>query len=102
MATARDLIRFRPPSRPGKPVCASRLTLTEAPNPNWAARQLASAFAYGTRYLERPDSFELDPVSLSLTDRSAVRGQRLYPVNAMPEFGGLRDAALGGLSPPSC
>ena len=32
-------------------------------------------------------------MSLSLTDRAAVRGQLLYPVNALPEFGGLRDAA---------
>lgn len=94
MATARDLIVFAYLAGPeNRFVPAGRLTLTEAPSPNPAARELASAFAYGARYLERPDSFELDPVSLSLTDRSAVRGQLLYPVNALPEFGGLRDAA---------
>jgi serine/threonine-protein kinase HipA len=94
MATARDLIVFAHlAGSENRFVPAGRLTLTEAPAPNPAARELASAFAYGTRYLERPDSFELDPVSLSLTDRSAVRGQLLYPVNALPEFGGLRDAA---------
>lgn len=42
---------------------------------SWSEVNPATAFAYGTRYLERPDSFELDPASLSLTDRSAVRGQ---------------------------
>ena len=94
MASARDLIVFAYLAGPeNRFVPAGRLTLTEAPTPNPAARELASAFAYGTRYLERPDSFELDPVSLSLTDRAAVRGQLLYPVNALPDFGGLRDAA---------
>ncbi|MFZ2854825.1 MAG: HipA domain-containing protein [Rhodocyclaceae bacterium] len=94
MASARDLIVFAYlAGQENRFVPAGRLTLTEAPSPNPVARELASAFAYGTRYLERPDSFELDPVSLSLTERSAVRGQLLYPVNALPEFGGLRDAA---------
>jgi serine/threonine-protein kinase HipA len=94
MATARDLIVFAYLAGPeNRFVPAGRLTLTETPAPNPAERELASAFAYGTRYLERPDSFELDPVSLNLKDRPAVRGQLLYPVNALPEFGGLRDAA---------
>lgn len=94
MATARDLFVFAYlAGTENRFVPAGRLTLTEAPDPNPAARELASAFAYGTRYLDRPDSFELDPVSLSLEDRPAVRGQLLYPVNALPEFGGLRDAA---------
>jgi serine/threonine-protein kinase HipA len=94
MASARDLIVFAyMAGSENRFVPAGRLTLTETSTPNPAARELASAFAYGTRYLERPDSFELDPVSLSLRDRAAVRGQLLYPVNALPEFGGLRDAA---------
>lgn len=94
MASVRDLIVFAYlAGAENRFVPAGRLTLTETPSPNPAARELASAFAYGTRYLERPDSFELDPVSLSLADRAAVRGQLLYPVNALPEFGGLRDAA---------
>lgn len=94
MATARDLFVFAYlAGAENRFVPAGRLTLTEAPSPNPTARELASAFAYGTRYLDRPDSFELDPVSLSLTDRAAVRGQLLYPDNALPEFGGLRDAA---------
>ncbi|MFV5215528.1 type II toxin-antitoxin system HipA family toxin [Azonexus caeni] len=94
MASVRDLIVFAYlAGTENRFVPAGRLTLTETPSPNPAARELASAFAYGTRYIERPDSFELDPVSLSLADRAAVRGQLLYPVNALPEFGGLRDAA---------
>ncbi|WP_374327958.1 type II toxin-antitoxin system HipA family toxin [Azonexus sp.] len=94
MASVRDLIVFAYlAGTENRFVPAGRLTLTETPSPNPAARELASAFAYGTRYLERPDSFELDLVSLSLADRAAVRGQLLYPVNALPEFGGLRDAA---------
>lgn len=94
MAATRDLIVFAYLSgTENRFVPAGRLTLTETPSPNPAVRELATAFAYGTRYLERPDSFELDPVSLSLENRSAVRGQLLYPVNALPEFGGLRDAA---------
>ena len=94
MATVRDLFVFAYLSgAENRFVPAGRLTLTEVLSPNPAARELASAFAYGTRYIERPESFELDPVSLSLKDRSAVRGHLLYPVNALPEFGGLRDAA---------
>jgi serine/threonine-protein kinase HipA len=53
----------------------------------------ASFFAYGTRYLDRPGAFEVDPVSLSLADREAVRGKRLFPANGLPQFGGIRDAA---------
>ena len=53
----------------------------------------ASSFAYGTRYLDRPEAFEADPVSLSLHDKAAVRGVRLFPVNQLPQFGGIRDAA---------
>lgn len=41
---------------------AGRLSLTQERD------VVASSFAYGTRYIERPDAFEIDPVSLSLTD----------------------------------
>lgn len=94
MAAIRDLFVFAYlPGLESRFVPAGRLTLTEVVSPNPAARELASAFAYGIRYIERPESFELDPVSLSLQDRSAVRGHLLYPVNGLTEFGGLRDAA---------
>jgi serine/threonine-protein kinase HipA len=35
----------------------------------------------------------VDPVSLSLQDKSAVRGKALFPPNNLPMFGGIRDAA---------
>lgn len=65
-----------------------QLTLTEE-----GANLLASTFAYGLRYLERPGALEVDPVSLSLQDKSAVRGKALFPPNNLPTFGGIRDAA---------
>jgi serine/threonine-protein kinase HipA len=54
---------------------------------------LASTFAYGTNYLKRDDAIEVDPVSLSISDRSAIAGKRLLPQNRLPYFGGIRDAA---------
>jgi serine/threonine-protein kinase HipA len=68
-------------------VPSGQLTLTED-GPNL----LASAFAYGLRYLERPNALEVDPVSLSIHDKSAVRGKTLFPPNNLPSFGGIRDA----------
>jgi serine/threonine-protein kinase HipA len=65
-----------------------QLTLTED-----GATLLASTFAYGLRYLERPSALEVDPVSLSIQDKSAVRGRALFPPNNLPLFGGIRDAA---------
>ncbi len=54
---------------------------------------LASSFAYGLNYGRRPEALEVDPVSLSLRDRTAMLGKRLLPVNGLPLFGGIRDAA---------
>src|SRR5580698_2958644 len=65
-----------------------QLTLTED-----GAKLAASTFAYGLRYLERPGALEVDPVSLSLIDKNAVRGKALFPPNDLPMFGGIRDAA---------
>lgn len=66
---------------------AGRLSLTQERD------VVASSFAYGTRYIERPDAFEIDPVSLRLADRQSVRGVELFPVNQLTQFGGIRDAA---------
>lgn len=66
---------------------AGRLSLTQERD------VVASSFAYGIRYIERPDAFEIDPVSLRLTDRQRVRGVELFPVNQLTQFGGIRDAA---------
>lgn len=54
---------------------------------------LASEFAYGLRYLERSTALEIDPVSLALKDKVAVRGKLLQPGAGLPFFGGIRDAA---------
>ncbi|MEY4978834.1 MAG: hypothetical protein RLZZ352_1104 [Pseudomonadota bacterium] len=69
-------------------VPAGRLSLTQTGHEVEASR-----FAYGTRYLDRADAFEVDPVSLSLADKAGVRGVALFPVNQLPQFGGIRDAA---------
>ncbi|KWU26389.1 type II toxin-antitoxin system HipA family toxin [Burkholderia cenocepacia] len=65
-----------------------QLTLAEE-----GERLEASSFAYGLNYLKRGDALEVDPVSLSISDRGAVSGQRLLPRNGLPYFGGIRDAA---------
>lgn len=67
---------------------AGLLTLTED-----GAQVQASEFAYGLRYLDRPHALEVDPVSLSLQDKEAVRTVVLNPPNGLPQFGGIRDAA---------
>ena len=69
-------------------VPAGQLALTEE-----SEQLLASSFAYGLNYLKRPEALEVDPVSLSLVDREAVRGKRLLPAAQLPFFGGIRDAA---------
>lgn len=66
---------------------AGRLSITQERD------VLASRFAYGTRYIDRPDAFEIDPVNLSLADKPRVRGVELFPVNQLTQFGGIRDAA---------
>lgn len=68
-------------------VPAGRLTLTEE------KELISSSFIYGTRYIERPDKFEIDPVSLSLATPQEIRGMELFPVNQLNHFGGVRDAA---------
>ena len=68
-------------------VPAGRVTLTQD------QALVASSFAYGARYIDRPDSFEIDPVSLSLADPLRVRSVELFPANQLAQFGGIRDAA---------
>ena len=50
-------------------------------------------FVYGTRYIERPNAIEIDPLSLSLRDKEAVRGVTLFPAPGLNLFGAIRDAA---------
>ncbi len=74
-------------------VPAGILGLTETEGANVQTHELASEFAYGTGYLGRKESFEIDPVSLAFGDRERIKGQMLFPVNGLGEFGGIRDAA---------
>jgi serine/threonine-protein kinase HipA len=57
------------------------------------SRLLASSFAYGLRYLDRGNAQEIDPVALSLKNKSEIKGKRLVPPNGLEAFGGIRDAA---------
>jgi serine/threonine-protein kinase HipA len=74
-------------------VPAGILGLMQTDGARVQARELASEFAYGTGYLGRKESFELDPVSLALGNRQRIKGKVLFPVNGLGEFGGIRDAA---------
>ena len=69
-------------------VPCGQLSLTED-----GAKLISSSFVYGLRYLERPGALEVDPVSLSIRDKNAVRGKALFPPNNLASFGGIRDAA---------
>jgi serine/threonine-protein kinase HipA len=86
MVKTRELAVFA--SLDGAFVPAGLLNLTEENE-----RLLASEFAYGTRYIDRPGALEIDPISLSLRDKEAVRGRMLQPQHGLPFFGGIRDAA---------
>jgi serine/threonine-protein kinase HipA len=57
------------------------------------AGQQTMSFAYGTRYLKRPEAFEVDPRALSLARAREHLGERWYPLPDVGEFGGIRDAA---------
>lgn len=65
-----------------------QLVLTEE-----GSNLIASSFAYGLNYLKRTDALEVDPVSLSIADRTSISGKYLLPANALNFFGGIRDAA---------
>ena len=69
-------------------VPAGLLTLLEE-----SAVTRGTDFTYGLRYLDRPNAIEVDPVSLSLRDKDAIRGVQLYPVVGLTLFGAIRDAA---------
>lgn len=87
MATASNRSLFVFAHLDGDFLPAGKLDLTEQGN-----QLVASTFAYGQRYLERPNALEIDPVGLSLRDKSAVRAKRLVPPNGLTFFGGIRDA----------
>lgn len=73
---------------PEGPVPAGLLTMIDEPRNQFAA------FAYGRRYLERPDRIPVDPVALPLHDAGTSRTFRTEEGFAV--FGGIRDAAPDG------
>jgi serine/threonine-protein kinase HipA len=72
----------------GGPVPAGLLTMTDEP------RNPSATFAYGRRYLARPDRVPVDPVALPLHDPATDRTFRTEEGFAV--FGGVRDAAPDG------
>tara|TARA_R110002072_G_scaffold22383_20_gene78346 strand:+ start:141116 stop:142366 length:1251 start_codon:yes stop_codon:yes gene_type:complete len=73
---------------PEGPVPAGLLTMTDEPRNQFAT------FAYGRRYLERPDRIPVDPVALPLHEAGTSRTFRTEEGFAV--FGGIRDAAPDG------
>jgi serine/threonine-protein kinase HipA len=57
------------------------------------AMTLGASLAYGTRYIERANAMEIDPVALGLARKADVRGKALLPPAGLTLFGGIRDAA---------
>ncbi|WP_179950155.1 hypothetical protein [Burkholderia sp. MSMB1826] len=46
----------------------------------------ASSFAYGLRYIDRPNAIEIDPVSLSLARKNEIRGKMNFPTGGLTQF----------------
>ncbi|MBU3598788.1 type II toxin-antitoxin system HipA family toxin [Polynucleobacter bastaniensis] len=84
--TTKDLFVFA--NLDGEFVPAGQLQVDEE-----GSRLIASSFAYGLRYLDRGNAQEIDPVALSLKNKSEIKGKRLVPPNGLEAFGGIRDAA---------
>jgi len=74
---------------PGGPAPAGRLTMTREPRASFAT------FAYGRRYLERPDRIPVDPVQLPLPDPEADNVV-FRTEEGFANFNGIRDAAPDG------
>ncbi len=72
----------------GKPVPAGLLTMTDEP------RNRCAPFAYGRRYLARPDRIPVDPVALPMHDPNKEVTFRTEEGFAV--FGGIRNAAPDG------
>ena len=72
----------------GGPVPAGLLTMTDEPRNQFAT------FAYGRRYLERPDRIPVDPIALPLHD--AGSSQTFQTEEGFAVFNGIRDAAPDG------
>lgn len=69
-------------------VPAGLLTMTEL-----GTELLGSEFGYGRRYVQRPNSIEIDPVSLGFKGHETVLDRTASPAGSLQLFGGIRDAA---------
>lgn len=69
-------------------VPAGRLEVVEA-----GIRPVASTFVYGNKYLQRPNSAEIDPVSMPLAEAKEAKGRLFQPPAGLALFGAIRDAA---------
>jgi len=67
-------------------VPAGTLTLTEV------GHSIASKFVYGTRYMNRPNAIELDPLSLAFRSISRKPEEEITPIKKLRLFGVFRDA----------
>ena len=74
---------------PSGTVPAGRLTMTNEPRASFAT------FAYGRRYLERPDRVSVDPTQLPLPDPGS-QDIVLRTQDGFSNFNGIRDAAPDG------
>lgn len=68
-------------------VPAGELRLTQFGN------DISSVFVYGTRYVQRPNALEIDPVSLGFRAVPRRAGEEITPAHGLSLFGGIRDAA---------
>ena len=67
-------------------VPAGTLTLTQI------GHELSSRFTYGTRYMQRPNALEIDPVSLLFRSLPRKTEEEIVPRNNLRLFGAIRDA----------
>jgi serine/threonine-protein kinase HipA len=67
-------------------VPAGTLTLIEV------GSSIRSNFVYGSRYMNRPNAIELDPVSLTFHSVARKPEEEIIPPNDLPLFGVFRDA----------
>ena len=67
-------------------VPAGRLTLTQM------GHGLSSTFIYGSRYMQRPNAVEIDPLSLQFRAVPRKPEEEIVPRNNLGLFGAIRDA----------
>ena len=64
------------------------LTHTEEGN-----QTIGSSFAYGSRYIKRPNALEVDPTTAAFANLPHAGNKMLFPSVGLPFIGGIRDAA---------